>query len=116
MVSLQSKQPGNIRESEISLTIGEYNTREYDIFTSAPLENGMSYTFSLGHSERDGFVKNTTLGSYEDYREHTGGRFNLYFDASDNLEVNLGIAVDKFDDGAQGLVGIVNPITGIRKQ
>ena len=114
VVSLQSKQPGNIRESEISLTIGEYNTREYDIFTSAPLENGMSYTFSLGHSERDGFVKNTTLGSYEDYREHTGGRLNLYFDASDNLEVNLGIAVDKFDDGAQGLVGIVNPITGIR--
>ncbi|MEL0119947.1 MAG: TonB-dependent receptor plug domain-containing protein, partial [Opitutae bacterium] len=108
VVSLQSKQPGNIRESEISLTLGEYNTREYGIFSSAPLENGMSYTFSLGHSERDGYIYNSTLGRPEDERDHTGGRFTLSFKAGDDIDVTLGIAVDEYDDGAQGFVKITD--------
>ncbi|MBT7855117.1 MAG: TonB-dependent receptor [Opitutae bacterium] len=114
VVSMYSRKPGDARETQVDLTIGEYNTREYSIFTAAPMENGASYSFSLVHSERDGFVNNTTLGKHEDDRDHTGGRFNLYFKANDVIDVNVGIAVDKFDDGAQGFIGIVHPVTGLR--
>jgi iron complex outermembrane receptor protein len=114
VVSMYSRKPGDTRETKIDLTIGEYSTREYSISTSAPLGNGASYSFSLGHSERDGYIYNSTLGKYEDDRDHTGGRFNLNFKANDVLDVNLGIAVDKFDDGSQGFVKItdLNPLTG----
>ena len=108
VVSLQSRQPGEARESELTLTLGEYNTREYGIFTSAPLDNGMSYTFSLGHSESDGYIHNSTLGRNEDTRDHTGGRFTLNFEAGNGIDVTLGIAVDEFDDGAQGFVKITD--------
>ena len=114
VVSMYSRKPGDTRENKVDLTIGEYNTREYSISTSAPLDNGASYSFSLGHSERDGYIYNSTLGKYEDDRDHTGGRFNLNFKANDILDVNFGIAVDKFDDGSQGFVKItdLNPLTG----
>ena len=108
VVSMYSRKPSDARETQVDLTIGEYNTREYSIFTAAPMENGASYSFSLGHSERDGYIYNSTLGKYEDDRDHTGGRFNLYLKASDVLDVNVGIAVDKFDDGAQGFVKITD--------
>ena len=113
MLFLYSRQPGEARETELNLTIGEYETLEYGIFTSAPLENGMTYTFSLERAERDGFINNTTLGRHEDDREHTGGRFNLNFEFGDGIEATVGIAVDEYDDGAQGFVRIadLNPTT-----
>lgn len=108
VISLQSRQPGVARETDVHLTVGEYDTLEYGIFTSAPLENGMSYTFSLGHSERDGFINNTTLGRHEDDRDHTGGRFTLNFEVGDGIDATVGIAVDEYDDGAQGFVKITD--------
>ena len=113
VVSLQSRQPGDVRETEARLTVGQYNTLEYGIFTSAPLENGMSYTFSLDHAERNGFIYNSTLGRHEDERNHTGGRFTFNFEAGDGFDVSLGIAVDEYDDGAQGFVQItdIDPTT-----
>ena len=113
VISLQSRQPGIARETDVHITLGEYRTLEYGIFTSAPVKNGMSYTFSLDHAERDGFIYNSTLGRYEDDRDHTGGRFNLNFEVGNGFDVSLGIAVDEFDDGAQGLVRItdLDPVT-----
>ena len=108
VVSMQSRQPGEARETEVNLTVGEFGTLEYGIFTSAPIKNGMSYTFSLDHAERDGFIYNSTLGRREDERDHTGGRFTFNFEVGDGFDVTLGVAVDEYDDGAQGFVRITD--------
>jgi iron complex outermembrane receptor protein len=108
VISMQSRQPGEARETEVDLTVGEFGTLEYGIFTSAPIKNGMSYTFSLNHAERDGYIYNSTLGRREDERDHTGGRFTFNFEVGDGFDVTLGVAVDEYDDGAQGFVRITD--------
>lgn len=62
--------------------------------------------FSLGgaYTRRDGFLKNSFLGTRPDDQEHTSGRVSLTWKPSTRWDISLGGTIDDFNDGTPRFV------------
>ncbi len=115
MINLTTLQAGDTFEGSASLEYGSYNTRGIKLSSSGPLpafESGflagqeLSHTFQFYWKERDGFLRNRTLGIRPDDRSVIGGVGSLIWKANQDTEVKLRVMAEVVDDGGQRLTAL----------
>ena len=115
MINLTTLQAGETFEGSASLEYGSYNTRSVKYSSSGPLpalESGflagqdLSHTFQFYWKERDGFLRNTTLGIRPDDRSVMGGVGSLIWKPHQDTEVKLRVMAELVDDGGQRLTAL----------
>ncbi len=100
VINVVSKAPTNTWESRFSASYGSYESFMGDGMVMGPLVEDVLY-LKLGgsHSQRNGFLYNSTLGTHPDDQQHTSGSGTLYWRPGPGWEVRLSAAADQFDDG-----------------
>lgn len=104
-INATTKKPGEEMAGNIKATLGNYSKTDFEADISGPLVEGvLSGKISAFLYQRDGYVDN--LFDNDEYMDgdRVGGRFGLYWTASDNFEVVLSGDYLKVDN--QQLFGI----------
>ena len=109
MVEMFTPRPGDTISTSITAEYGSYDHIGLGLNTSGPLGGNLSYTLQLFHDQRDGFIRNATLGTETDDRESTGGLLKLYWNPSDDFELSLRLFAEHVDDGSQRLSPLSSP-------
>ena len=116
MINLTTLQAGDSWEGSASVEYGSYDSRALTYSSSGPLANTpFSHTFQLYWKERDGFVRNRTLGGRPDDRSVLGGLGTLVWTPKEGTEVKLRVMAESVEDGGQRLTPLPesqNPFTG----
>lgn len=109
MIEMTTPRPGKNNELSMSTEYGSYDSWGASLRTGGPLGAGFSQTLQLYHQERDGFMRNTTLGNHPDDRSISGGLANLYWKPTEDTEWRLRILAEREDDGSQRLSRLDSP-------
>jgi len=91
---------------------GSHEARAFSGFSAGPLGGGAGHVLQLYYRERDGFLRNTFLGSRPDDRSVAGALGMLVWRPRDDFEAKLRLAAERVRDGAQrisALSGNPNP-------
>lgn len=116
MINLTTLQAGDSWQDAASVEYGSYDSRAVTYSSSGPLaETPFGHTFQLYWKERDGFVRNRTLGNRPDDRSVLGGLASLIWSPSDDTEIKLRVMAERVDDGGQRLTALPisqNPFFG----
>lgn len=100
VINIISKKPGNETKAKVGVELGEDNKKQYTFNASGPiLENKFYVGIAAKHYEKDGFIKNNTLGGYSNDKEHNYGKINLRYTPKDDLEISLISSILKYDNG-----------------
>lgn len=100
-INIQTKEPGKHFESDVQLTVGNFDALGAKLYVSGPLSQKLSANLSVSASDRDGFAKDlTTGGDYnsERYRLYRG---KLSYDVTDELNLLLSAYHYSRNDTAQ---------------
>jgi len=109
LIEIWSKQPGEENEFSLETEYGSYDWWGANFSSSGPLGPRLSHTLQLYHWERDGYLRNPTLGRSTDHRDVTGGVANLYWRPDASTEWRLRILAEHADDGSQRLTSLFSP-------
>ena len=116
MINLTTLQAGDRWQHSASVDYGSYNSRALTYSSSGPIaDTPLSHTFQLYWKERDGFVRNLTLGNRPDDRSVLGGLGTLVWTPREDTEIKLRVMAESVDDGGQRLTPLPlsqNPFTG----
>ncbi len=100
VINIISKKPDNETKAKVGVELGEDNKRQYTFNASGPIVEDKFYVgIAAKHYEKDGFIKNNTLGGYSNDKEHNYGKINLRYTPKDNLEISLISSILKYDNG-----------------
>lgn len=100
VVNVITKKPGNNGNIWLKGDLGSDDKRQLLFSASGPIiKDRLFLGLSAKHYEKDGFIKNTTLGRYTNYKEHDYGRLNLRFTPNKNLEASLIASRLKLNNG-----------------
>ncbi|WP_020588904.1 TonB-dependent receptor [Desulfobacter curvatus] len=107
VINVITKKPDNETMGKIGVELGEDNKRQYTLSVNGPIvEDKLFVGVSAKHYEKDGFVKNTLLGEYND-KENNYGKAHLRYTPSDNLEMSLISSKLKYDNKGKDYVGAI---------
>lgn len=109
MVELRTAGPGEAFRHEIEAGYGSYDRYTLRGLSSGPIGDSFAYSVQIFHDERDGFIRNPTLGTETDTRQATGGLFNLYWRPDTDTELRFRLFAEKIDDGSQRLSSLFSP-------
>jgi len=100
VINVISKKPNNEKTLRFQGDIGSDNKREYSLSASTPIvKNKLYLGISAKHYEKDGFIKNTTLGGYFNDKENDYARANLRYTPNEKLEISLISSKLKYNNG-----------------
>lgn len=103
-LTLHSHEPGPVAAGELRLGLGDYALRSAALrATSARAADGDA-TVALSSHQRDGYLRNATLGRTVDDQEHTAFATRLRVRPTRDLELSLQVLGLRQRDGAQPLV------------
>jgi len=109
MVEMTTPGPTDTPFTKLTTEFGSYNHLGLRLLNSGPLGGDFSYSLQLFHDQRDGFIRNPTLGSETDDRQSTGGLLKLYWNPSDDFELSLRLFAERVKDGSQRLSLLSSP-------
>jgi len=116
MINLTTLQAGDSWQDSASLEYGSYDSRAVTYSSSGPLaDTPFGHTFQLYWKERDGFVRNRTLGGRPDDRSVLGGVASLLWSPSEDTEIKFRVMAERVEDGGQRLTALPisqNPLLG----
>lgn len=106
LISVYSREPGERLRFEGSAGFASHDEQTYKFVIDGPI--GPQLGFSLGgmYSRRDGYLNNTLLNVRPDFLDGWSGRFALNWKPTDRLDVQLTIAGQQYDDGAQAFTNL----------
>lgn len=102
VINVYTVKPDNETESEIGLTLGNYNLRELRGFLRTPvLKDKLFFGIAGLIKERDGYVENDTSSKGEEgrYTQGGAGRMKLRYLPSNILDISLSIDAQTYDEG-----------------
>lgn len=109
LIEIWSSRPSEENEFSLETEYGSYDWWGANFSSSGPLGPKLSHTLQIYHWERDGYLRNPTLGRSTDYREVTGGVANLYWRPDADTEWRLRVLAEHADDGSQRLSSLLSP-------
>jgi iron complex outermembrane receptor protein len=100
VVNIVTHQPGNRWEGQGNFTYGNYDQQIYEGGVSGPIvADKLSIGVSGIYSTRDGFVHNSTNHDHPDDKETLGGRAQLRWTPTEQLDFSVVLHGEKFNDG-----------------
>lgn len=98
VIDIKTRGPGGRHSGRVVLDYGSRNALSGEIAADGPLSDMLGYSFSLGLSERDGYIRNTFLQKTADDRRSTAGRGALYFKPDAKTQLRAGFAFERTRD------------------
>jgi iron complex outermembrane recepter protein len=95
-INITTRAPADTFEAELVADIGNLDYRRIAGRVDLPLSDKASLALTLGKTERDGFIRNVTLGNTFNGIDRFAGRGALRLDASEQLSFTL--AADYMDE------------------
>jgi iron complex outermembrane receptor protein len=89
--------------------LGSASQRSVKVSAETARSGPFDASVSLGTSERDGYIYNTTLQQTVDDRQAVFGRFQLHYRPAPDWEISLHVLGQQSRDGAQALVPLGGP-------
>jgi len=100
VINVITKKPDNETRIKLQGELGSDNKKELSLSASgAIIEDKLFIGLSAKHYEKDGFIKNRTLGGFANDKEYDYGRLHFRYTPSDNLEISLISSKHKLDNG-----------------
>jgi len=98
-----SKRPGSELSGDLSLQLGEWNTRSFEGAVDIPLIAGgvLDSRIFAFVSESDGYMENAALGTDANPSEERGLRATFAASPSDQLDIDLLLRYTKLENGGQ---------------
>jgi len=103
MLDMSTPRPGLTTQSQLTGEYGSYDAWSARLSTGGPLGAGFSQTLQLYHQQRDGYIRDSTLGRSIDTRSISGGLANLFWKPDADNELRLRVLVERANDGGQRL-------------
>lgn len=89
-INIITKTPKNYTNGSANISLAEDKKREYSFNINTPIiKNKLLFNAFLRHYEKDGFIRNTTLNNYDNFKENDYGKIYLKYLANDNLDISL---------------------------
>lgn len=101
VVNIISRKPTGYFSGNVGVQAGSDNKRRYSLTLNSPtVVEKLSASVQLSHTEKDGFIRNTTLNEYDNHKDRNFGRLHLLYTASDALSFSLiSTSFDREDGG-----------------
>ena len=112
VLEMRTAGPTDEPSYKLSAEYGSYDSQNYRLSASGPINDKWSYTLQSYFKRRGSFNENTFDPSNEDTREQFGALGSLYYRPGADFELQLRAMVETNRDGAQRLTilpGQVNP-------
>ena len=109
VIEIHSREPGQTHFTHMQIDAGSYEALTVKGAFDGPISEKMGYSLSFGYVQQDGYLKNTFLDSTADDREALSTRANLYFRPKEDVQIRVGVFVEKADDGASRLSSLFSP-------
>ena len=112
VLEMRTAGPTDEPSYKLSAEYGSYDSQNYRLSASGPINDKWSYTLQSYFKRRGSFNDNTFDSSNEDTREQFGALGSLYYRPGAGSELQLRAMVETNRDGAQRLTilpGQVNP-------
>lgn len=123
VINLTTKKPGNEWEGKLQADVGNYDKKEITAGVMGPVIPGvLGVAFAGKYYERDGYISNvlqynipdnkyygvpiTLKESHPDYRKDRSGRARLVWTPNENMEIDVGIGAENYDDGSLGIASV----------
>jgi iron complex outermembrane receptor protein len=112
-INVISRKPGNDFDAKAQFTYGNYDFMRLEGYVSGPvIEDRLAASASIIHSRRDGYLENVAPGVGDvDDEDTVGGRAQLRFTPSPQLEILLRADYLKSDDHLAGYVKLLQTTT-----
>ncbi len=99
----------------LSLGGGNYGLWSFGASVQSAPNAQSDVTASIGGSQRDGYIYNTTLNQDVDSRESVAGRIRLRYRPAADLELSIHAIGQRSRDGAQALVPLGGPYYEVQR-
>jgi len=101
-INIKTKAASNQPTNQFSVSYGTFESQKYNLGSSGPLDDSLSYSLALQRALTDGFVKNS-VGS-ADTAETWHGALKFHYDKGTGTKATLGLNFESHELGAQPLV------------
>jgi len=88
-INLISQKPTDEFEGSVSVNLGNYDTRDYNVQLNVPLSETTYAKVFLNKVEQEGYVENKMLNTTEGEKDEASGRINLLSELTDKLELSF---------------------------
>ncbi|MDQ5977356.1 MAG: iron complex outerrane recepter protein [Verrucomicrobiota bacterium] len=115
VIQFTSARPQGGTQSRASVTAGDHGLFGASAtFLSAPTAD-TDVTAGFGYSQRDGYIRNTTLNQTVDDRESLSARVKFTHRPAAGTELSLHVLGSRSRDGAQALVPLGGPLFEVQR-
>ncbi|MDA7888893.1 TonB-dependent receptor, partial [Akkermansiaceae bacterium] len=106
VLEMRTAAPSDELSLKLSAEYGSYNSENYRLNVSGPINDQWSFSVQSYYKNRDAFNDNTFLPGNDDTREQFGALGNLYYRPSADFEMRFRAMVETNRDGAQRLTAL----------
>jgi len=98
-VNYITKRPGDIREAQVELTVGDNGRQKIGASLSGPLSDTFAYRVGVSYDSFDGYYTNELTGGDLDSKESILAALSLEAKPSDSLDIVFRIGIEDTDNG-----------------
>jgi iron complex outermembrane receptor protein len=109
VIHFTSARPSDAPQSRVVLAAGDHGLFAASATVNAASGADTDLVAAVGHSQRDGYIRNTQLNQDVDDREALSARLKLTHRPSPGTELSLHVLGSRARDGAQALVPLGGP-------
>ncbi|WP_206484248.1 TonB-dependent receptor [Thalassotalea sp. G2M2-11] len=88
-VNLISQEPTDEFEGAVTVNLGNYDIRDYNLQLNIPLSDTTFAKVFLNKAEQEGFIENKMLNTKVGEKDETSGRINLLSELTDKLDLSF---------------------------
>ncbi len=112
IISIVTAQPAFEFGGSVEASYGNYNAIILRGDVTGPISDTLAFSLSANYNKRDGYIRDVTLNEDVNDRNRFGGRAQLRFQPSSDLNFRLIADYDKIDENCCGVVNVVDGPTG----
>lgn len=115
VIALASPEPGDQASGQVRGSYGNHNTRTAALEATSAKGSQVDATFAGSYLQRDGYINNTTLGTWVDNQEVYSGSARVRYRPVTGAEFTLELLGNRQRDGSQPLVPLGGPLFSVAR-